>query len=175
MDILDITDSTAVADGDSAMARELLVAIDEEIAALDKVVLRSRVSMLLAAAGEFSHLGRAGADLDSAAAALEAASVVRDAVVETAAALWKTPSRTARDVVEAVPAQFTTDFRRRIDVQKSLLAEVTEAVQVAGDLSARSLDMLAERRDELERLGGQALTYGAGGVTPPPAVVAERV
>lgn len=174
MDILDITDSAA-SDPDTAMVRELLVAIDDEIAALDKVVLRSRVSMLLAAAGEFSHLGRSGADLDLAAAALESSSGARDAVVVRAAALWKTPSTSARDVVEAVPAEFTQDFRRRVDVQKSLLAEVTEAVQVASDLSKRSLGTLGDRRDELEQLGGQALTYGSGGVTPPPAVVAERV
>jgi len=175
MDILDITDSVSADQTDEAMVRLLLVAIDAEIAALDKVVLRSRISMLLAAAGEFSHLGRSGADLDAAAGALEVASAARDDVVVRAAALWNTPSTTARDVVDAVPPEFTNDFRRRIDVQKSLLAEVTEAVQVAGDLSGRSLEMLTDRREELEQVGGPALTYGSGGVTPPPAVVAERV
>lgn len=175
MEILDITDSASADQTDTAMSRALLVAIDDEIAALDRVVLRSRVSMLLAAAGEYSHLGRSGADLDVAAAALEAASSARDEVVVRAAALWKTPSTTARDVVDAVPPEFTQDFRRRIDIQRSLLAEVTEAVQVAGDLSERSLDMLTDKRDELEKLGGPALTYGSGETTPPPAVVAERV
>jgi len=175
MDILDITDSARAGDTDATMARELLVAIDDEIAALDKVVLRSRVSMLLAAAGEFSHIGRSGADLDQAAEALEAASAARDAVVVRAAALWRTQSNTAREVVEAIPAQFAEDFRRRIDVQRSLLAEVTEAVQVAGDLSERSLGVLTDRRSKLEQLGNPTLTYGSSRVTPPPVVVAERL
>ncbi len=151
-------------------AYHVLGALDAETDALDHLLLRCRATMLLASAGELTHLERASGDLDAAASSLDAVSGRRHEAVAEACRVWGASANTAAELVDAAPEEFREDFARRLDVQRGLLAEASEAVTVATELAKRSLELLGERRQALSNQAGPPLTYGSPGHTPPAVV-----
>jgi len=147
----------------------LLAALADETAALDLVLMRCRATMLLAAAGELAHLGKASGDVDDAAQALEVVSQNRADAVESAERVWEVSIGSARELLAAAPVDLQASVENHLTVQRGLLDEVTEAVSVTKALSERSLESLAKRRSELE-VTGPPLTYGTRGLVPPAAV-----
>lgn len=147
----------------------LLSALAEETAALDVLLLRCRATMLLASAGELTHIGKASADVDEAAGALEIVSQRRIDMISTVERVWGVSIGSARDLVETAPDEFRNEIEHQLMLQRELLQETTEAVEVARVLSERSLESLQRRRSELE-VSGQPLTYGAQNAVPPTAI-----
>ena len=165
-----MTPEPTAVDASVAAGYGVLSALDAETAALDALLMRCRAVMLLAASAELRHLERASADLDTASAALDAVSADREQAIAAASAIWGVTVSTGRELVERAPADFTTEISRRLDLQRLLLADASDAVEHATEVSRGVLETLARRRSELERLPSRPLTYSSTPSTPPSVV-----